>query len=285
MQHRKILPSITNVDDHCLRRYLNEIGKISALSAEEELVLIEKIQKGDQQARELLVKSNLRFVVSIAKQYRHSRVSLCDLINDGNIGLIKAAKRFDASHGFRFLSYAVWWIRQSITTALREHSQIVHLPQNQTDALSKIKKARVLLEQRLERQPSVEELALYLDLSSSKISESLLNSENYVSLHNPVSDNNESSLLDILPDADHTTDNALLRESLSNDVNRCIAVLPQRECEVLKLYFGIGYQNPLTLEEISDKFCLSRERVRQLKDKAIQQLQATSSSFSYLWSA
>lgn len=285
MDHKKIVHSITNRDDDSLRRYLTEIGKIGTLNAEEEVFLVERIKQGDQESLERLVKSNLRFVVSIAKQYQNSRISLCDLIAEGNIGLIKAANRFDSSQGFKFLSYAVWWIRQSISNALSEQSRIVHLPQNQTDALNKIKKACVKLEQEFEREPSLDELACYLGVTKEKVSESLMNSGNYISLYNPVSHGSESSLIDVLCDPHLPTDGVLIQESLFKDVNRCIAVLPDRECEVLKLYFGIGYQSPLTLEEISDRFNLSRERVRQLKDKAIQQLQATSSTFSYLWSA
>ncbi|MEJ6980101.1 RNA polymerase sigma factor RpoD/SigA [Pedobacter sp. P351] len=285
MEHKKIAYSITNRDDSSLKRYLNDIGKINTITAEEEILLVKQIGNGNQAALERLVTANLRFVVSIAKQYQNSHVELCDLINEGNIGLIKAAKRFDAGQGFKFLSYAVWWIRQSIINSISEYSSIVHLPQNQSDALSRIKKASAKLEQQLEREPSIDELAFYLNVNAEKISDSLLNSGNYSSLYNPVSSSNENTLMDILPDDAYPTDNGLLQESLSKDVQRYISVLPVKECEVLKLYYGIDNPGPLTLEEISDKFSLSRERIRQLKEKAIQRLQASSQSVSFLWSA
>lgn len=279
MRQLKITKSITNRESASLDKYLQEIGREELITAEEEVVLAKKIKDGDQKALEKLTRANLRFVVSVAKQYQNQGLSLPDLINEGNLGLIKAARRFDETRGFKFISYAVWWIRQSILQALAEQSRIVRLPLNQVGSLNKINKAYSKLEQEFEREPSAEELADLLDLPIDKVSDTMKVSGRHVSMDAPFANGEESSLLDVLVNLDSPkADSGLMMESLSREIDRALSTLTERERDVVKLFFGIGLNHGLTLEEIGDKFDLTRERVRQIKEKAIRRLRHSSRS-------
>jgi RNA polymerase primary sigma factor len=279
MRQLKITKSITNRESASLDKYLQEIGREELISAEEEVVLAKKIREGDQFALEKLTKSNLRFVVSVAKQYQNQGLSLPDLINEGNLGLIKAAKRFDETRGFKFISYAVWWIRQSILQALAEQARIVRLPLNQVGSLNKINKAFSKLEQEFERTPSSEELAEILDIAEDKISDTLRVSGRHISMDAPFVQGEENTLLDVLVNSDSPrADNSLITESLQKEIERSLSTLTDRERDVIKLFYGIGYNHEFTLEEIGDKFDLTRERVRQIKEKAIKRLKHSSRS-------
>lgn len=279
MRQLKITQSITNRESQSLDKYLHEIGKVDLITAEEEVILAQKIREGDQAALERLTKTNLRFVVSVAKQYQNQGLTLGDLINEGNLGLIKAAKRFDETKGFKFISYAVWWIRQSILQAIAEQSRIVRLPLNQVGSLSKISKAFSRLEQEFEREPSPEELAITLETTVDKVSDTLSNSGRHVSMDAPFVQGEENTLLDVLENHDPETDSSLIDESLSEEIKRSLATLTEREREIIILFFGLtGVNHQLSLEEIGEKFSLTRERVRQIKDKALQRLRHTSRS-------
>ncbi len=279
MRQLKITKSITNRESASLDKYLQEIGREELITAEEEVILAKKIKDGDQRALEKLTRANLRFVVSVAKQYQNQGLSLPDLINEGNLGLIKAARRFDETRSFKFISYAVWWIRQSILQALAEQSRIVRLPLNQVGSLNKINKAYSKLEQQFEREPSAEELADILDLPIDKVSDTMKVSGRHVSMDAPFANGEESSLLDVLVNLDSPkADTGLMNESLSKEIDRALSTLTERERDVVKLFFGIGLNHGLTLEEIGDKFDLTRERVRQIKEKAIRRLRHSSRS-------
>ncbi|CDS95937.1 MULTISPECIES: RNA polymerase sigma factor RpoD/SigA [Sphingobacterium] len=278
MRQLKITQSITNRESQSLDKYLHEIGKVDLITAEEEVELAQRIREGDQVALEKLTKTNLRFVVSVAKQYQNQGLTLGDLINEGNLGLIKAAKRFDETKGFKFISYAVWWIRQSILQAIAEQSRIVRLPLNQVGSLSKISKAFSKLEQEYEREPSPEELADILETTVDKVSDTLSNSGRHVSMDAPFVQGEENTLLDVLENHDPDTDSSLIDESLSEEIRRSLSTLTEREREIIVLFFGLGSNHQLSLEEIGEKFNLTRERVRQIKDKALQRLRHTSRS-------
>ena len=279
MRQLKITKSITNRESASLDKYLQEIGREELITAEEEVVLAKKIREGDQSALEKLTKANLRFVVSVAKQYQNQGLSLPDLINEGNLGLIKAAKRFDETRGFKFISYAVWWIRQSILQALAEQSRIVRLPLNQVGSLNKINKAFSKLEQEFEREPSAEELSDLLELPQDKVADTMRVSGRHVSMDAPFINGEENSLLDVLINHDSPrADTALMSESLQKEIDRSLSTLTERERDVIRLFFGIGLNHGLTLEEIGAKFDLTRERVRQIKEKAIRRLRHNSRS-------
>ena len=280
MRQLKITKSITNRESASLDKYLIEIGREGLITAEDEVQLAQRIREGDQIALEKLVKANLRFVVSVSKQYQNQGLSLPDLINEGNLGLIKAAQRFDETRGFKFISYAVWWIRQSILQAIAEQSRIVRLPLNQVGSLSKIKKAFSKLEQEFEREPSIDEIANLLDISIDKIDGSIQVSGRHVSVDAPFGDDEDSgSLLDVLADTDGTkTDVLLMYESLQKEICRSLSKLTDKERSVIELFFGIGCKQPLSLDEIGDSFNLTRERVRQIKEKGIKKLRASSKS-------
>ncbi len=278
MRQLKITKSITNRESASLDKYLQEIGKEELITVEEEVELAQRIKKGDRQALEKLTRANLRFVVSVAKQYQNQGLSLPDLINEGNLGLIKAAEKFDETRGFKFISYAVWWIRQSILQALAEQSRIVRLPLNQVGSLNKINKAFSKFEQQHERTPTPEELAEALELPKEKVSDTLRVSGRHVSVDAPFVDGEDNSLLDVLVNNDSpNADNSLINESLAREVERALATLTERERDIIKLFFGIACQE-MTLEEIGEKFGLTRERVRQIKEKAIRRLRHTSRS-------
>ncbi len=281
MRQLKITKSITNRESTSLDKYLQEIGREELITADEEVVLAKKIRAGDQQALEKLTKANLRFVVSVSKQYQNQGLSLPDLINEGNLGLIKAAQRFDETRGFKFISYAVWWIRQSILQALAEQSRIVRLPLNQIGSLNKINKAFSKLEQQFEREPSNEELAECLDLSTDKVKDVMGNPTNrHLSLDAPLitGDENSSSLLEVTDSGAPWADSPLINESLEREIVRSLSTLTERERDVIKLYFGIGIDHAMTLEEIGARFDLDRERIRQIKEKAIRRLRHISRS-------
>ncbi len=279
MRQLKITKSITNRESASLDKYLQEIGREELINADEEVSLAKRIRDGDQWALEKLTKSNLRFVVSVAKQYQNQGLSLPDLINEGNLGLIKAAKRFDETRGFKFISYAVWWIRQSILQALAEQSRIVRLPLNQVGSLNKINKAFSKLEQQFEREPSAEELSELLELPQDKVADTMRVSGRHVSMDAPFVNGEENSLLDVLVNHDSPrADSGLLNESLQREIERSLSTLTEREQDVVKLFFGIGINHGLTLEEIGAKFDLTRERVRQIKEKAIRRLRHNSRS-------
>ena len=278
MRQLKISQSITQRDAGTLEKYLQDIAKEKLLTAEEEVELAQRIRKGDRLALEKLTKANLRFVVSVAKQYQNQGLSLPDLINEGNLGLIKAAEKFDETRGFKFISYAVWWIRQSILQALAEQSRIVRLPLNQVGSLNKINKAYSKFEQENERVPSPEELAAMMDLPKEKIVDTLRVSGRHVSVDAPFVEGEDNSLLDVLENKDSPiADDMLMNESLSREIERSLATLTERERDIIRLFFGIGCQE-MTLEEIGEKFGLTRERVRQIKEKAIRRLRHTSRS-------
>ncbi|MBA4313657.1 MAG: RNA polymerase subunit sigma [Chlorobiaceae bacterium] len=269
----------TTRESQSLDKYLQEIGRVELLNPEEEIDLARRIKKGDQKALEKLTKANLRFVVSVAKQYQNQGLSLGDLINEGNLGLIKAAKRFDETRGFKFISYAVWWIRQSILQALAEQSRIVRLPLNRVGALNKIGKAFSTLEQEFEREPSASELAEELDMSLFEVADTLKISGRHLSMDAPFVQGEDNRLLDVIQDErTPMPDHVLIKESLSKEVERALSTLTEREAEVIRLYFGLGREHSLTLEEIGEKFQLTRERVRQIKEKAIRRLRHASRS-------
>ncbi len=274
MRQLKITKQITNRESHSLDKYLQEIGKVELLTPEEEVELARKIKEGDEAALDKLVKANLRFVVSVAKQYQNQGLSLPDLINEGNFGLVKAAKRFDETRGFKFISYAVWWIRQSILQALAEQSRIVRLPLNRVGAINKIGKVYAQLEQEFEREPSPEEIAQLIDdMEVEDVKEALRLGGKHISVDAPFVDGEDNTLLDVLPSNDFPKpDDNLMRESLQEEIERAFATLSPREADVLRLYFGIGQEHALTLEEIGERFNLTRERVRQIKEKAIRKL-------------
>jgi RNA polymerase primary sigma factor len=275
----KITKQFTNRESQSLDKYLQEIGKVDLLTPDEEIELAIRIRKNDQRALEKLVKANLRFVVSVAKQYQNQGLTLGDLINEGNLGLIKAARRFDETRGFKFISYAVWWIRQSILQALAEQSRIVRLPLNRVGALNKIGKAYSNLEQEYEREPSAHELAQELDMDISEISDTLKISGRAVSMDAPFTQGEENRLLDILENEEQPSpDQTLMSESLRREIERALSTLSEREAEVVKLYFGLNKEHSLTLEEIGERFNLTRERVRQIKEKAIKRLRHASRS-------
>ncbi|MFR9621333.1 MAG: RNA polymerase sigma factor RpoD/SigA [Rikenellaceae bacterium] len=278
MRQLKITKSITNRESPSLDKYLQEIGKEELISVEEEVELAQRIKKGDQEALEKLIKANLRFVVSVAKQYQNQGLSLPDLINEGNLGLVKAAEKFDETRGFKFISYAVWWIRQSILQALAEQSRIVRLPLNQVGSLNKINKAMARFEQEHERTPSSDELAVELDLPREKVADTLRVAGRHVSVDAPFADGEDNSLLDVLVNPDSpNADRGLLNESLSTEVDRALETLTDRERDIIKYFFGIG-SSERTLEEIGEKFDLTRERVRQIKEKAIRRLRHSTRS-------
>ena len=278
MRQLKITKSITNRESASLDKYLQEIGKEDLITVEEEVELAQRIRKGDQKALEKLTRANLRFVVSVAKQYQNQGLSLPDLINEGNLGLIKAAEKFDETRGFKFISYAVWWIRQSILQALAEQSRIVRLPLNQVGSLNKINKAFSRFEQENERRPSPEELADSLDLPAEKVADTLRVSGRHISVDAPFVEGEDNSLLDVLVNDDSPiADRTLINESLSTEVERALSTLTEREWDIIKLFFGINTQE-MTLEEIGEKFGLTRERVRQIKEKAIRRLRHSSRS-------
>ncbi|MDR0544303.1 MAG: sigma-70 family RNA polymerase sigma factor [Odoribacteraceae bacterium] len=278
MRQLKITKSITNRESASLDKYLQEIGKEDLISVEEEVELAQRIRKGDQRALEKLTRANLRFVVSVAKQYQNQGLSLPDLINEGNLGLIKAAEKFDETRGFKFISYAVWWIRQSILQALAEQSRIVRLPLNQVGSLNKINKAYSRFEQEHERRPSPEELAELLDIPAEKVADTLRVSGRHISVDAPFVEGEDNSLLDVLINDDSpVADKTLINESLSTEVERALSTLTERESDIIRLFFGINGQE-MTLEEIGEKFGLTRERVRQIKEKAIRRLRNSSRS-------
>ncbi|MDD3859087.1 MAG: RNA polymerase sigma factor RpoD/SigA [Bacteroidales bacterium] len=278
MRQLKITKSITNRESASLDKYLQEIGKEELITVDEEVELAQRIKQGDRIALEKLTRANLRFVVSVAKQYQNQGLSLPDLINEGNLGLIKAAEKFDETRGFKFISYAVWWIRQSILQALAEQSRIVRLPLNQVGSLNKINKAFSKFEQENERRPTSEELAKALDLPEEKVIDTLRVSGRHVSVDAPFVNGEENSLLDVLENSDlPNTDAKLICESLAKEIDRALATLTERERDIVKLFFGIACQD-MTLEEIGDKFGLTRERVRQIKEKAIRRLRHSSRS-------
>ena len=278
MRQLKITKSITNRESASLDKYLQEIGKEELISVDEEVELAQRIRKGDQEALEKLTKANLRFVVSVAKQYQNQGLSLPDLINEGNLGLIKAAEKFDETRGFKFISYAVWWIRQSILQALAEQSRIVRLPLNQVGSLNKINKAFARFEQEHERTPSADELANELELPKEKVTDTLRVAGRHISVDAPFADGEDNSLLDVLVNTDSpNADRGLINESLATEVERALEILTERERDIIRYFFGIGCSE-MTLEEIGVKFDLTRERVRQIKEKAIRKLRQSTRS-------
>lgn len=281
MRQLKITKQVTNRETASLDKYLQEIGRVDLITADEEVELARRIQAGDKAALERLTKANLRFVVSVAKQYQNQGLSLPDLINEGNVGLIKAAKRFDEKRGFKFISYAVWWIRQSILQALAEQARIVRLPLNKIGTINKINRAFSELEQQLERPPSAEELAEFLDVSVNDVRQSVQNTGRHVSMDAPLveGDESSSSMYDVLPnDGMPTPERNLMLDSLRKEIERSLSTLTLREGDVVRLYFGLNGVQPMTLEEIGERFDLTRERVRQIKEKAIRRLKHTSRS-------
>lgn len=277
MRQLKITKSITNRESQSLEKYLQEIGKVELISPEEEVRLATLIKQGDQRALDRLTKANLRFVVSVAKQYQNQGLSLPDLINEGNVGLIKAAQRFDETRGFKFISYAVWWIRQSILQSLAEQSRIVRLPLNKVGLTNRIQKAYSLLEQQYEREPSAEELAEVLEMDIEEVTSTLGINARHVSMDSPLSDGEENTLMDVLenPNAEKTDEALEYNESLKTEIDRSLKTLTERQKEVICYFFGIGVDHPMSLEDIGEKFSLTRERVRQIKDKAITKLKAS----------
>jgi RNA polymerase primary sigma factor len=279
MRQLKITKQVTNRETASLDKYLQEIGKVDLITADEEVELAQRIKAGDQLALEKLTKANLRFVVSVAKQYQNQGLTLPDLINEGNLGLIKAAQRFDETRGFKFISYAVWWIRQSILQALAEQSRIVRLPLNKIGSINKINKTFAFLEQAHERIPSAEEIAKELDMTVEDVKQSLKNSGRHVSMDAPLIDGEDSNLYDVLRSGESPNpDRELLHESLRTEIERALETLTPREADVIRLYFGLAGQHSMTLEEIGETFDLTRERVRQIKEKAIRRLKHTSRS-------
>ncbi|MCB2207957.1 MAG: sigma-70 family RNA polymerase sigma factor [Bacteroidetes bacterium] len=279
MRQLKITKQVTNRETASLDKYLQEIGRVDLITAEEEVELARRIKQGDRIALEKLTKANLRFVVSVSKQYQNQGLTLPDLINEGNLGLIKAAQRFDETRGFKFISYAVWWIRQSILQALAEQSRIVRLPLNKIGSINKINKASARLEQGFEREPNVKELAGELDMTETEVKESMRNAGRHVSMDAPLIQDEDNTMYDVLKsDEAITPETGLLYESLRKEIDRAISTLTQREADVVRLYFGLNGSHPMTLEEIGETFDLTRERVRQIKEKAIRRLKHTSRS-------
>jgi RNA polymerase primary sigma factor len=279
MRQLKITKQVTNRETASLDKYLQEIGKVELITADEEVALAQRIKQGDREALEKLTKSNLRFVVSVSKQYQNQGLSLPDLINEGNLGLIKAAQRFDETRGFKFISYAVWWIRQSILQALAEQSRIVRLPLNKIGSINKINKAYAKLEQEFEREPNSEEIADMLEITETEVKESLKNSGRHISMDAPLVQDEDNTMYDVLRNDDGPTpETQLMYESLKKEIDRAISTLTPREADVIRLYFGLNQTHPMTLEEIGEKFDLTRERVRQIKEKAIRRLKHTSRS-------
>lgn len=274
MRQLKITKSITNRESQSLEKYLQEIGKVELVSPEDEVKLARLIKQGDQKALDRLTKGNLRFVVSVAKQYQNQGLSLPDLINEGNLGLIKAAQRFDETRGFKFISYAVWWIRQSILQSLAEQARIVRLPLNKVGLTNRIQKTYSQLEQQFEREPSTEEVAEALEMDIEEVAASMGISARHVSMDSPMSDGEENTLLDVLenPNAEETDGDLVHKESLKTEIERSLTTLTERQKEVICFFFGIGVDHPMSLEDIGEKFSLTRERVRQIKDKAITKL-------------
>lgn len=279
MRQLKISESITNRESASLNQYLSDIAKIPMVTPQEEVVLTQKIRAGDKAALERLTTANLRFVVSVAKQYKSSGMTLGDLINEGNVGLVKAATRFDETKGFKFISYAVWWIRQSILSAINDQSRMIRLPMNRVGDLSKIAKAASKLEQQYERQPTPEELADSLEITAEKISDTLAYSGRHVSYDSPFSAEEDNTLLDVLQSSEPGTDKGIMKESLSIEISNSLKVLAEKEREVLSMFFGLGDQQPHSLDQIGEKFRLTRERVRQIKDKALLRLRKNSSAW------
>jgi len=279
MRQLKITKQVTNRETASLDKYLQEIGKVDLITAEQEVELARRIKQGDKIALEKLTKANLRFVVSVSKQYQNQGLSLPDLINEGNLGLIKAAQRFDETRGFKFISYAVWWIRQSILQALAEQSRIVRLPLNKIGSLNKINKATARLEQKHERTPNQKEIAEELDMTPNEVKESMRNAGRHVSMDAPLIQDEDNTMYDVLKsDEAITPETGLLYESLRKEISRAVSTLTKRESDVVQLYFGLNIEHPMTLEEIGEKFDLTRERVRQIKEKAIRRLKHTSRS-------
>lgn len=276
MRQLKITKQVTNRDTPSLDKYLQEIGRVDLISPEEEVVLARKIKSGDADALAKLVKSNLRFVVSVAKQYQNQGMGLPDLINEGNLGLMKAAQRFDETRGFKFISYAVWWIRQAILQALAEQARIVRLPVNKIGSINRINRAFARLEQEFEREPSSQEIADMLEMIPEDVKESLKTNGRTISMDAPISSEEENTMYDVMQNPDTPSpDKNLINESLAWEIERALSTLSTRESKVLKLYFGLGMKHPFTLEEIGEELCLTRERVRQIKEKAIKRIQFT----------
>ena len=279
MRQLKIIKQVTNRESKSLDKYLQDISKIELITANEEVELAQKIRNGDQAALEKLTNANLRFVVSVAKQYQNQGLKLPDLINEGNVGLVKAAKRFDETRGFKFISYAVWWIRQSILQALAEQSRVVRLPLNKIGSINKIKKTFSYLEQAHERPPSAEEIATELEMSVSEVKQSIKNSGRHVSMDAPLTEGEDSNLYDVMRSGESPRpDRDLMQQSLNTEINRALETLSPREADVVKLYYGIGDQQSMTLAEIGQTFDLTRERVRQIREKAIRKLRHNSRS-------
>ncbi len=279
MRQLKIIKQVTNRETVSLDKYLHEIGKVDLLTPDEEVTYARKLKEGDEEALNKLVKANLRFVVSVAKQYQNQGLSLPDLINEGNLGLIKAAQRFDETRGFKFISYAVWWIRQSILQALAEQARIVKLPLNKIGSINKVNKAFAELEQRFEREPSVAELVEVLELATDDVKEALRSSNRHVSMDAPLTQDEDSNLYDVILSHDSPSpDRGLLNDSLRKEIERALATLTPREGNIIRLYFGLNGKHPHTLEEIGEEFDLTRERVRQIKEKAIKRLKQTTRS-------
>lgn len=276
MRQLKITKQVTNRDTQSLDKYLQEIGKVELISPEDEVVLARRIKSGDSEALKALVNANLRFVVSVAKQYQNQGMSLPDLINEGNLGLMKAAQRFDETRGFKFISYAVWWIRQAILQALAEQARIVRLPVNKIGSINRINKAFARLEQEFEREPSSQEIADMLEMIPEDVKESLKTNGRTVSMDAPLSSEEDNTMYDVLQSDDTPSpDKSLINESLAFEIERALSTLSNREAKVLKLYFGLGMKHPFTLEEIGEELSLTRERVRQIKEKAIKRIQFT----------
>lgn len=280
MRQLKISKSITNRESESLEKYLQEIGRVDLISAEEEVLLATRIKKGDQMAMDRLVRANLRFVVSVAKQYQNQGLTLSDLINEGNLGLIKAAQRFDETRGFKFISYAVWWIRQSIMQALAEQSRIVRLPLNKVGLTGRISKAYTQLEQEFEREPTPEEIATVLEISTDEVAATMGVSARHVSVDQPIFDGEDGTLIDLLENknAEKTDEQLLVTDSLNTEIERTLGSLTPRQKEVLVYFFGLGIDHPLSLEDIGERYNLTRERVRQIKDKAISRLRENAQS-------
>lgn len=279
MRQLKIIKQVTNRETASLDKYLHEIGKVDLLSADEEVELARKVRNGDHLALEKLIKANLRFVVSVSKQYQNQGLSLPDLINEGNLGLIKAAKRFDETRGFKFISYAVWWIRQSILQALAEQARIVRLPLNKIGSINKINKALSELEQKFEREPSIDEIAKAIEIAPHDIKEAMRSAGRHVSMDAPLTDGEEGDMYEVLLSKDNPSpDGSLLNDSLRKEIERALSSLTEREASIIRLYFGLNGKHPYTLEEIGEEFNLTRERVRQIKEKAIKRLKHTTRS-------
>ncbi len=279
MRQLKIIKQVTNRETASLDKYLHEIGKVDLLTAEEEVELARKVRNGDNHALEKLIKANLRFVVSVSKQYQNQGLSLPDLINEGNLGLIKAAKRFDETRGFKFISYAVWWIRQSILQALAEQARIVRLPLNKIGSINKINRALSELEQKYEREPSIDEIAKAIELAPENIKDAMRSSGRHISMDAPLTEDEDGDMYEVLlSDESPSPDGNLLNDSLRKEIERALSSLTDREANIIKLYFGLNGKHPYTLEEIGEEFNLTRERVRQIKEKAIKRLKHTTRS-------